>query len=155
MSKILMIYILAILISFSSVATITMQPKDISAQTQSIIPHQQQQQPSALQTQQQESQQQQQQPLAISPSCGQVITQNVVLTSNLNCADSDGLIVGSSDIVIDLNGHTISGPDIDSQEKTSSKVGVMIPNMNNVVVQDGTIHGFQAGILMTGSQNVE
>ena len=147
-----MIYLLATLIAFSSVATITMQPKDISAQTQSIIPQQQQQQKSALQTQQQESQQQ---PLAISPSCGQVITQNVVLTSNLDCADSDGLIVGASDIVIDLNGHTISGPDADSQEKTSSKVGVMIPNMNNVVVQDGTINGFQAGILMTGSQNVE
>ena len=73
----------------------------------------------------------------------------------MNCADSDGLIVGASDIVIDLNGHTISGPDVDSQEKASSKVGIMIPNMNNVVVQDGTLQGFQAGILMTGSQNVE
>lgn len=142
-----MIYILATLIAFSSVATITMQPIDISAQTQPVAPQQQ----SPLQTQQQESQE----PLAISPSCGQVITQNVVLTSNLNCADSDGLIVGASDIVIDLNGHTISGPDVNSQEKTSSKVGVMIPNMNNVVVQDGTIQGFQAGVLMTGSQNVE
>jgi len=142
-----MAYMLAAIISFSAVATITMQPISLSAQTQSAVPQQQ----STLQTQQQESQQ----PLAISPSCGQVITQNVVLTSNLNCADSDGLIVGASDIVIDLNGHTVSGPDVDSQEKTSSKVGVMIPNMNNVVVQDGTIQGFQAGILMTGSQNVE
>ena len=108
-----MIYLLATLIAFSSVATITMQPKEISAQTQPFIPQQQQQSP--LQIQQQESQQ----PLAISPSCGQVITQNVILTSNLNCADSDGLIVGASDIVIDLNGHTISGPDVDSQEKAS------------------------------------
>jgi parallel beta-helix repeat protein len=147
-----MIYILATLIAFSSLTTITMQPIDISAQTQPIIPQQQQQSPLQIQQQQQQSQQQ---PLAVSPSCGQVITQNVILTSNLNCADSDGLIVGASDIVIDLNGHTISGPDVDSQEKTSSKVGVMIPNMNNVVVQDGTIQGFQAGILMTGSQNVE
>ncbi len=138
-----MIYILATLIAFSSVTTITMQPIDISAQTQQAIPQQ-------LQTQQAS-----QEPLALSPSCGQVITQNVILTSNLNCADSDGLIVDASDIVIDLNGHTISGPDVDSQEKTSSKVGVMIPNMNNVVVQDGTIQGFQAGVLMTGSQNVE
>ena len=143
-----MAYMLAAIISFSAVATITMQPISLSAQTQPVAPQQQQ---SQLQTQQQESQE----PLAISPSCGQVITQNVVLTSNLNCADSDGLIVGASDIVIDLNGHTISGPDVDSQEKTSSKVGIMIPNMNNVVVQDGTIQGFQAGVLMTGSQNVE
>ena len=148
MSKTLMVYILATLIAFSIVTTITMQPIEISAQTQPAAAPTL----SPLQTQQQASQQQ---PLALSPSCGQVITQNVVLTSNLNCAESDGLIVGASDIVIDLNGHTISGPDVDSQEKTSSKVGVMIPNMNNVVVQDGTIQGFQAGILMTGSQNVE
>ena len=147
MSKTLMIYILATLIAFSSVITITMQPIDISAQTQPAAPTQ-----SPLQTQQQQPSTQ---PLAISPSCGQVITQNVILTSNLNCAESDGLIVGASDIVVDLNGHTISGPDVDSDTKTSSKVGIMIPNMNNVVVQDGTIEGFQAGILMTGSQNVE
>ena len=145
MTKTLMIYILATLIALS-VTTITMQPIDISAETQPA-PTQ-----SPLQTQQQQPSTQ---PLAISPSCGQVITQNVILTSNLNCGDSDGLIVGASDIVVDLNGHTISGPDVDSDTKTSSKVGVMIPNMNNVVVQDGTIQGFQAGILMTGSQNVE
>jgi parallel beta-helix repeat protein len=141
-----MAYMLATIISLSIITTITIQPISLTAQTQQIIPQQQ----SELSTQQES-----QQPLAISPSCGQVITQNVVLTSNLNCADSDGLIVGASDIVIDLNGHTISGPDVDAQEKTSSKVGVMIPNMNNVVVQDGTIQGFQAGVLMTGSQNVE
>ena len=147
MTKTLIIYILATIIAFSSVTTITLQPIDISAQTQPAAPTQ-----SPLQTQQQQPSTQ---PLAISPSCGQVITQNVILTSNLNCAESDGLIVGASDIVVDLNGHTISGPDVDSDTKTSSKVGVMIPNMNNVVVQDGTIQGFQAGILMTGSQNVE
>ena len=76
MNKTLMIYILASLIAFSSVTTITMQPIDINAQTQPATPTQ-----SPLQTQQQPSTQ----PLAISPSCGQVITQNVVLTSNLNC----------------------------------------------------------------------
>jgi nitrous oxidase accessory protein NosD len=131
------------LVSLVVVFTIlTLQPISSNAQTQQEAPQLQIQQAS-------------QQPLAISPSCGQVITQNVILTSNLNCADSDGLIVGASDIVIDLNGHTISGPDVGSEEKTSSKVGIMIPNMNNVVVQDGTIQGFQAGILMTGSQNVE
>jgi archaellum component FlaG (FlaF/FlaG flagellin family) len=47
MSKTLMIYIIAILIAFSSVTTITMQPIDISAQTQPAAPTQ-----SPLQTQQ-------------------------------------------------------------------------------------------------------
>ena len=45
MSKTLMIYILATLIAFSSVITITMQPIDISAQTQPA-----QQQPTATHT---------------------------------------------------------------------------------------------------------
>ena len=141
MNRTFMIYILAAIISFSAITAITMQPIPVSAQTQ---PGQQQPQTPA-----------QVQPLAISPSCGQVITQNVVLTSNLNCAETDGLIVNAGNIVVDLNGHTISGPDVDSDTKTSSKVGIMIPNVNNVVVQDGTIEGFQAGVLMTGSQNVE
>src|SRR6188768_551391 len=150
MTKTLMIYILATLIAISSVTTITMQPIHINAQTQlPTAPTQ-----SLLQTQQQQ-QQPSTQPLAISPSCGQVITQNVILTSNLNCAESDGLIVDAGNIIIDLNGHTISGPDVDSETKTSSKTGIVIPNVNNVVVQDGSIEGFQAGILMTGSQNVE
>ena len=139
MNRTLITYnILAAIILFSAVTAITMQPISINAQIQPL----QQQQPST-------------QPLAISPSCGQVITQNVILTSNLNCAESDGLIVDAGNIVIDLNGHTISGPDVDSDTKTSSKTGIVIPNVNNVVVQDGTIEGFQAGILMTGSQNVE
>ena len=56
MSKTLMIYLLATLIAFSSLTTITMQPIDISAQMQPNIPQQQQQSP--LQIQQQESQQQ-------------------------------------------------------------------------------------------------
>ena len=143
MNSTLITYILAVVISFSAVTAVTIQPLSLYAQTQPT----QQQQPS--------TQQLSTQPLAISPSCGQVITENVVLTSNLNCAETDGLIVNAGDIVIDLNGHTISGPDIDSDTQTSSKVGIMIPNVNNVVVQDGTIEGFQAGILMTGSQNVE
>ncbi|HJT82908.1 MAG TPA: NosD domain-containing protein [Nitrososphaeraceae archaeon] len=124
---------LAGIILFSITLTIMMPSVFLNAQTQQISP----------------------QSLAISPSCGQVITQNVILTSNLRCADSDGLIVGASDIVIDLNGHTITGPNSDRDIKTSSKVGISVPNMNNVVIKDGTIEEFQAGILMTGSQNVE
>jgi parallel beta-helix repeat protein len=142
MNRTLFTYMLTAIISFSAITAITMQPISVTAQTQPLQ-LQQAQTPATTQ------------PLAISPSCGQVITQNVVLTSNLNCAETDGLIVNAGNIVIDLNGHTISGPDIDSDTKTSRKVGIMIPNVNNVVVQDGTIEGFQAGILMTGSQNVE
>ncbi|MDQ4067414.1 MAG: right-handed parallel beta-helix repeat-containing protein, partial [Thermoproteota archaeon] len=43
-------------------------------------------------------------------SCGQVITEDVTLTSDLNCSNGDGLIVGASGITINLNGYSIIGP---------------------------------------------
>ncbi|MDQ4067209.1 MAG: hypothetical protein M3114_06440, partial [Thermoproteota archaeon] len=43
-------------------------------------------------------------------SCGQVVTQDVTLTSDLNCDSGDGLIVGASGITINLNGYSITGP---------------------------------------------
>jgi parallel beta-helix repeat protein len=133
MNRTLMPYMLTGIFLFSVILTIMMPPIFLNAQTQQTSS----------------------QPLGISPSCGQVITQNVILTSNLRCVDSDGLIVGASEIVIDLNGHTITGPNSDRDIKTSNKVGISVPNVNNVVIKDGTIEEFQAGILLTGSQNVE
>src|SRR5215218_1268182 len=55
---------------------------------------------------------------AAAAACGQVVEGLVELNSNLNCS-GDGLIVGSDDTTIRLNGHTIMGPGPDS-----SKVGV-------------------------------
>ncbi|MDQ3562502.1 MAG: right-handed parallel beta-helix repeat-containing protein [Thermoproteota archaeon] len=43
-------------------------------------------------------------------SCGQVVTQDVTLTSDLNCDNGDGLIVGAPGITINLNGYSITGP---------------------------------------------
>jgi parallel beta-helix repeat protein len=49
-------------------------------------------------------------------SCGQVVTQDVTLTSDLNCDSGDGLIVGASGITINLNGYSITGPNGGGQE---------------------------------------
>ena len=97
-----MAYMLAAIVSFSAVAGITIQPIPLSAQTQSVTP--------------------QNAPLATSPSCGQVVTTNVVLTANLICAETDGIIVGADSIKIDLNGHTISGPDVTADDATTPAV---------------------------------
>jgi parallel beta-helix repeat protein len=124
MNRTLMAYMLAAIVSFSAVAGITIQPIPLSAQTQSVTP-------------------QQTAPLATSPSCGQVVTTNVVLSANLICTETDGIIVGADSIKIDLNGHTITGPDVTPDEATtpavkdSSKVGIMVPNHNNVQIVDG------------------
>lgn len=87
-------------------------------------------------------------PMSASVSCGEVIKQSVSLTSNLDCK-TDGLIIGADDITIDLNGHTISGPGV-----ATSKVGVMLSDMDNVNVNGpGIIQNFQAGVLNTGGQD--
>src|SRR4029453_9351183 len=79
-------------------------------------------------------------------ACGQVVSGVVNLTANLNCS-GDGLIVGGPNTVINVNGFSIAGPGQDS-----SKVGIMVPNVDNVVVNGpGSISNFQAGVLLTGA----
>src|SRR4051794_1479952 len=78
-------------------------------------------------------------------SCGQVITTSVKLSANLDCA-SDGLLIKGDNIVLDLNGHTITGPG-----PSASKIGVSIAANDNVqITGSGTIQGFQAGVLDSG-----
>jgi len=80
-----------------------------------------------------------------SVSCGQVLKQSVKLTSNLDCR-TDGIIVGANDITIDLNGYTITGPG-----QTTSKIGLMLGDFDNVIVEGpGIIQNFQAGVLNAG-----
>jgi nitrous oxidase accessory protein NosD len=81
------------------------------------------------------------------PACGQVVSGVVNLTSNLNCSSGDGIIVGGPNTVINMNGFSITGP---GQE--SSKVAIMVPNVDNVVVNGpGSLNNFQAGVLLTGA----
>jgi nitrous oxidase accessory protein NosD len=107
--------------------------------------------PAAAQQQQQQPQQPQQQPgetpgASSNAACGQVVSGVVNLTANLNCS-GDGLIVGGPNTVINMNGFSITGPGQDS-----SKVGIMVPNVDNVVVNGpGSISNFQAGVLLTGA----
>jgi parallel beta-helix repeat protein len=84
--------------------------------------------------------------ITIDAACGQVVSGVVNLTSNLNCS-GDGIIVGGPNTVINMNGFSITGP-----RQDSSKVGIMVSNVDNVVVNGpGTISNFQAGVLLTGS----
>ncbi|MFL6424729.1 MAG: NosD domain-containing protein [Nitrososphaeraceae archaeon] len=84
------------------------------------------------------------------PACGQVVSGNVTLTSNLNCS-GDVLIVGDDNTLINMYGYTIAGPG-----RGSSKVGIMIPASAHVEVKGaGQISNFQAGVLATGSSDVK
>ena len=55
-------------------------------------------------------------PAAAAPpiGCGSVVTKNVVLQADLTDCTGDGLVVGAPGIRIDLNGHRITTPAVDS-----------------------------------------
>jgi hypothetical protein len=73
-------------------------------------------------------------------SCGQTLTESTTVQNDLeNCA-GDGLGAGADGITIDLNGHTIDGRTI----PTGS--GVVINGFDRVVVENGAISGFEAGV---------
>ena len=79
-------------------------------------------------------------------ACGQVASGVVNLTANLNCS-GDGIIISGPNTVVNMNGFSITGPG-----KDSSKVGIMVSNADNVVVNGpGTISNFQAAVLLSGS----
>jgi parallel beta-helix repeat protein len=110
-------------------------------------------------------------------SCGQVVTQDVTLTSDLNCDNGDGLIVGAPGITINLNGYSITGPQgggeanptttADSgtgdSDVTSASTprqatdydgssGILVANADNVAIQGlGEIAGFSRGVTFLGS----
>lgn len=85
------------------------------------------------------------------PDCGKVIHGNFTLTANLVCKGGDGLIVGADNTVINLDGFSITGPGPDS-----AKVGIAIPHSDNVIVKgSGAIRDFQAGVLITASENTK
>src|ERR671918_316179 len=115
--------------------------------SQQAQPQAQQAQPQAPQAQPQAQQAQQAATSSSSAACGQVVSGVVNLTANLNCSSGDGIIVGGPNTVINMNGFSIIGPGQDS-----SKVGIMVPNVDNVVVNGpGSISNFQAGVLLTGA----
>lgn len=83
------------------------------------------------------------------PTCGSVVSGNVVLDADLQCTNTHGLIVGSDDTTIDLNGHTIScvGPGYLGSCQGTQKYGVLSWEKNNVVVKGpGKITGFTVGV---------
>jgi nitrous oxidase accessory protein NosD len=129
-STIITIIITALI--FTSVAA-------LSSPTTNIIVHHRQQE--ALATQEDTR------TPATTSACGQVVEGLVELNSNLNCS-GDGLIVGSNDTTIRLNGYTITGPGPDS-----SKAGVSVGNQDGVRIEGpGTIEQFQAGIYAAGAE---
>lgn len=85
---------------------------------------------------------------ATTVQCGDVLTTDTVLTSDLVCGpDSDGLVIGADGIRLDLGGHTISGPGA----YATPYAAVRSAQHTGVRIEKGRLTGFQAGVVLDES----
>lgn len=87
-------------------------------------------------------------PASAAIHCGDTITNDTTLGHDLHCGPGEsGLVIGANGVELDLNGHTISGPD-------SLTEAVFSPGHNRVKVVDGKIRGFDLGVDVGDAENV-
>jgi len=84
-------------------------------------------------------------PAQAAVGCGDVVTMDLTLESDLVCNATDGLIAGEDGITIDLNGFTI--------RNTGGGIvaGVSVVDHPNVTVRNGTVRGFYENVSFVDS----
>ncbi len=86
--------------------------------------------------------------------CGEVITESIQLANDVGPCPGDGLVVGADNIVIDLNGHRVSGTP-GPQQAEQDAVGIRLEDRSYVKVtsnppKDAVVTDFDSGILIDG-----
>lgn len=81
-------------------------------------------------------------------SCGQVITQSTKLDNDVGPCPNNGahgIVIGASNITLDLNGHTVFGTGASGEG-----AGVYMLNRTGVTVRNGTVRNFDGGVAIDG-----
>ncbi len=81
-------------------------------------------------------------PVARSVTCGQVLTQSTLVTNHLVDCPADGLVIGASNITVDLDGHTIDGTGLELA------AGVRNSGFDSVTITNGIVQEFDFGVLL-------
>jgi parallel beta-helix repeat protein len=68
--------------------------------------------------------------------CGTVVTTSIRVANDLHDCPGDGLVVGASNITIDLNGHTIDGV------PGGPGSGIRLNDFDRVTIRNGTVQEF-------------
>ena len=74
---------------------------------------------------------------------------NYMLTNALFVNSGAGITITASDVTLDLNGQTISGP------ANLTGVGIRVLGAQNVVVRNGNVQGVFMGVVVVNSSNVK
>jgi parallel beta-helix repeat protein len=91
------------------------------------------------------------QALASHVSCGDTITADTMLDSDLPECPNNGIVIGADDITLDLNGHTISGDDEPFEPCPVDQpcdIGVLNEGHDAVTIKGGTIGDFGLGVVV-------
>ena len=85
---------------------------------------------------------------AATVACGQMITQNTVVNSDVGpCpAGANGIIVGADNITLDLNGFRVLG----TPNAINDGAGVYVFRRTGVTVKNGTVRNFDCGVAIEG-----
>ena len=80
-------------------------------------------------------------------SCGDTITADTTLDSDLVDCPNNGIVIGADDIILDLNGHTIDGDNALVEPCPEfCDVGVLNDGHNGVAVTHGSVRQFVVGV---------
>ena len=83
------------------------------------------------------------QALATHVQCGDVITQDTTLDSDLVNCPGDGVVIGAGGITLDLGGHTIDGTGVGD-----GQTGVYDEGHDGVTVEGGRIQEFYSAVYL-------
>ncbi len=83
---------------------------------------------------------------AANPACGATITSSTTLTGDVGPCTGDGLRVKADNITLDLNHHRV----FQTENGPAENVGVTVDGSSRVTVTNGTVSGFDAGVLVDG-----
>ena len=78
--------------------------------------------------------------------CGQTITRSTVLVADIVGCPGDGIVVQADNVTVNLNGHKVSGVGA----RGNSSAGVRLKDRHRVTVTNGTVTGFDAGVVVIG-----
>lgn len=84
--------------------------------------------------------------------CGEVITTDTVLDSDLTCP-AEGIVIGADNITLDLNGHTLTGPGLTCSPICPGVDGVRVDVHTGVTIKNGYIAGFVFGVRLVDASN--
>jgi parallel beta-helix repeat protein len=84
-------------------------------------------------------------------NCGDEITADTTLDSDLIDCPNNGIVIGADDITLDLNGHTIDGdgePFKPCPEDEACDIGVVNDGHDGVTIKGGTVTDLEFGVFL-------